>query len=286
MMLAALFGGTLLIVGLWGAHWIAGLLSVVFGMVFWLIARAQHSSEKQRKEIARKLKKRNRQKTKYTKKLKRLTRQQGEIISAISHEFKNPIAAIIGYTQTVYDDPDLPPELRQKFLDKVIRNSQRISDMIDRLALSITFENNTLDLQKEPFDMGILLDEVTDNLRQKYPDRTLRLLRQSITIEADRMLFWQVVSNLLDNALKYSEDDVTVRLLDGRFEVVDHGIGIAPDEVSKVTQRFFRSDARSWDNSMGVGLFIVEYILRLHDTRLEIDTTPGEGSTFGFVLPV
>jgi signal transduction histidine kinase len=284
--LLGLLGIALVGVCVQGQYGIALFLAVVFGAVIWLFVHEKRTLEAQKNRIEKKLKKRNRQKTKYTKKLQRLTQQQGEIISAISHEFKNPIAAIIGYAQTVRDDAGLPPHLRQKFLDKVIRNSERISEMIDRLSLAITVENRTLQPQKEPFDMAVLIEEVADSLRQKYPNRTLQISAKPTPIEADRTMLWHVVINLIDNALKYSEEVVDIHLEKGHFSVTDRGIGIAPEKRGKITQRFFRADTRSWDNSMGVGLFIVEYLLKLHDTRLEIKTTPGEGSVFGFALQV
>ncbi len=243
-----------------------------------------HAIARQITKVAAKLKKRDRQKAKYTKKLKHLTQQQGEIISAISHEFKNPVAAIIGYATTIHDDPDLTPELRGKFLEKVISNSRRINDMIDRLSLAIKFENNALEPRMETFDLSLLLDEIVENLQQKYPDRVLKVEREPVRVTADRMMMAQVLSNLIDNALKYSEDEVLARLTSTHFEVTDQGIGIAPESFSRITERFYRADTQSWDNSIGVGLFIVDYILRLHHTELQIGSVPGLGSTFGFTL--
>jgi signal transduction histidine kinase len=236
------------------------------------------------KRVATKLEKRDRQKSKYTKKLKRLTRQQSEIISAISHEFKNPVAAIIGYAQTIQDDPDLPPGLRQKFLTKIIQNGERISDLIDRLSLAIKMDVHTLTLDKKPFDMAPLIEEAVDAQRKKYPNRTLQIETEPTEVTGDRMLFWYAISNLIDNALKYSDATVVVRLHAGHFAVTDRGAGIPPHLQKKITQRFFRANSHAWDNSLGVGLFIVTYILRLHGLALQIESLPGSGSTFGFDL--
>ena len=282
-MLLGLFGATLLATVLGGFYPMAGALMMVFGTATWIVFRAQRAREEEAAQITKKLKKRNRQKSKYTKKLKRLTQQQGEIISAISHEFKNPIAAIIGYAQTIHDDPDLSPELRQKFLDKVIRNTQRISEMIDRLSLAIKFENNALEPRKESFDMATLLEEIVDNLRQKYPDRALIIHQTSAPTHADRMMLSQVLSNLIDNALKYSEEVVEVQLTPDTFRVTDYGIGIDSAAIDKITRRFYRADTQSWDNSIGVGLFIVEYILRLHHTTLQIESAPAKAQFLGSI---
>ena len=99
------------------------------------------SISKQINKVSKKLQKRDRQKAKYTKNLKLLSKKQSDIISAISHEFKNPVAAIMGYTQSVREDKELSENIRDKFLEKVLKNAQKISTMIDRLAMAIKLEN-------------------------------------------------------------------------------------------------------------------------------------------------
>jgi signal transduction histidine kinase len=269
------------VTGIAAAGWIAAL---GLGIVLWRENVRQRRREETLEQLTKKLKKRNRQKNKFTKKLKRLTRQQSEIISAIGHEFKNPVAAIIGYARTLRDDPDVSPDLQAKFLDKVIRNGERIDTMVDRLSLAIRVENGDLPLHKEPFDLRDIVEESIENLRQKYPDRTVKTDLSPVTILADRIMMLHVLGNLLDNALKYSDAPVTVRLTSARLDVIDRGIGIAPDRIDKITRRFYRAHTRSWDNSLGVGLFIVSYLLKRHDARLTIVSTPDEGSRFGFDL--
>jgi len=240
------------------------------------------SISKQIEKVSTKLEKRDRQKTKYTKKLKLLSKKQGDIISAISHEFKNPIAAIMGYTQTVKEDPDLSPEIRDRFLDKVMKNAQKITIMIDRLSLAIKLENENFTPEFSTFKLALLAEEVKETLLQKYPNRHLNLEIEDILIKADRGMFDNLLTNLIENALKYSEEDVLVKTQNGKFIVSDKGIGIAPEDIDKITKRFFRVDSLSWDNSIGVGLYIVKYILKLHGSFLEIESTLGIGSTFGF----
>jgi signal transduction histidine kinase len=86
----------------------------------------------------------------------------------------------------------------------------------------------------------------------------------------------------MDNALKYSKSDVVVALEGQRLLVKDSGIGIKEDELQKVTSKFYRVDKNSWDNSMGLGLAMVTYTLKLLDSSLEIESEFGKGSTFGF----
>ncbi len=235
-------------------------------------------------KVAKKLAKRERQKAKYTKKLKTLTQRQSDIIGAISHEFKNPVAAVMGYAQTLQEGQNIDPEIRRRFLDKIHANAEKISHMIDRLALAIKLENRTFTLRKSRFRLGEIAQSVRETLLQKYPGRNIRLECGPEEIVADRDMLEQVLMNLTENALKYSEDDVILRCDGQRVEVIDHGEGIDSEELEKITKKFYRVDRHSWNNSIGVGLYIVKYILQLHETELEIRSVPGEGSVFGFSL--
>jgi len=237
---------------------------------------------RQVKKVSKKLQKRDRQKAKYTKNLKMLSKKQSDIISAISHEFKNPIAAITGYAQTIREDRNLNSAIRDRFLEKVLSNARKISVMIDRLALAIKLENENFSPDYSTFSLLKMVEDVKEDLLQKYRDREIVIDVEDVTIRGDRAMFNNLLTNLIENALKYSEEEVEVRLREGRVEVIDSGIGIAPEYLESITKRFFRVDALSWDNSIGVGLYIVKYILKLHNSYLEIESTPGKGSKFWF----
>ena len=239
---------------------------------------------KQIAQVSGKLKKRDRQKAKYTKNLKILSKKQSDIISAISHEFKNPIAAIMGYAQTVQEDENLSPDLKDKFLKKVISNANKISHMIDRLAMAIKLENDSFKLEYTEFKILPLIQETKDMLLQKYTNREIILEVEDVVIKADKSMFEHLLTNLIENALKYSEEEVVVRVKDGVLEVVDSGIGIKHEDIENITKRFYRVDSLSWDNSIGVGLYIVKYILKIHGSELKIKSQEGVGSTFYFDL--
>ena len=231
-------------------------------------------------------KKREEIKQRYNAKLKLKNRQRADMLSAIAHEFRNPVAAIMGYAQTLVDEPDLPEALRMKFLDKIYSNGEKIESLLSRLVLWNKFESGEATLHTSRFDFSELIEETAANLQEKYKDRTIRIETSgSCVVEADRTLMEVVLKNLIENALKYSDDEVRVRLRDGEVAVIDKGVGIAPEEIEKVTKKFYRSSVHSWDNSMGLGLSIVKTILKLHGTRLSIESTPSEGSTFAFHLP-
>lgn len=236
------------------------------------------------KNLVKKLNNRDKQKRKHTAKLRLINKQQNDILSAISHEFKNPIAAIMGYAETLHDDLSLDPKIREKFLDKILSNTHRVTLMLDRLALSVKLENNDLSIKPSLFDMAEVCMDSISILQAKYSDRSIRYEGSSTTVFADKTMIELILTNLIDNALKYSEEEVTVSLTDTAISISDKGIGIAPSELDKITSKFYRVQKNRWDNSMGLGLSIVSYILKLHDSELDIKSTQGVGSTFSFSL--
>jgi signal transduction histidine kinase len=236
------------------------------------------------KKLAKRLEKRAKQKRKYTAKIKLISKQKSDIISAISHEFKNPIAAVIGYAQTLNEDEGIGVKIRKRFLEKILKNSQKISDMIDRLSLASKLESGDLPFQVGEFDFDELVQEAVSSFRISEPSRLITYEGEKTVIKADAQMMEIVVSNLISNALKYSEDAVHVKLQDGIFCVIDRGIGIAENEIDKITDKFYRVEGRSWDNSLGLGLTFVSYILKMHGLELKIESKIGEGSTFCFSL--
>jgi signal transduction histidine kinase len=232
----------------------------------------------------KKLSNREKQKRKYTAKLRLMNKQRNDILSSISHEFKNPIASIIGYSQTLQEDPDVNIKIREKFLAKIISNGEKISKMLDRLALSVKLDNNDLNINKSEFDLKMLCEEVVVNLKSKYKDREIILNAEETVIYADKTMIELVLINLIDNALKYSNAAVYVILKGDVLSVKDKGIGIKAEHIDLVTSKFYRVEKNSWDNSMGIGLSMVSYILKVHDSLLEINSEFAKGSVFGFSL--
>jgi len=227
-------------------------------------------------------KKREDAKQRYNAKLKLKNRQRGDMISAIAHEFRNPIASIMGYAQTLEDDKDIPSNLQEKFLNKIYNNGTKIEALLSRLVLWNKFESGEATLHPSSFDMCTLIQEVKRSLEDKYPTRQIVIDAESYVLEADRTLLEIVMKNLIENALKYSKDEVRVSMKEGCIAIHDKGAGISVEDIGKITKKFYRSGTHTWDNSMGLGLSIVKSILSLHQSKLIITSKEHEGSIFSF----
>ena len=214
---------------------------------------------------------------KENKKLKFQNSFKDDIISAISHEFKNPISIINGYIETILTS-SLPKELEEKFLTKIHKNTLRLTALIDKLYLITKIENKKLRIQKSVFRF----DEAINEVLASFDENRIKTNLLPIKIKADKNLIQIVVSNLISNALKYSKKEVEINLNEKYFEVIDKGQGIDEKNLHLIKEKFFRIAKNDWDNSLGLGLYIVEKILKLHHTNLEIKSEVKKGSRFYF----
>jgi len=234
--------------------------------------------------VLKSAKKREDTKQRYNAKLKLKNRQRADMISAIAHEFRNPIASIMGYAQTLEEDKEIPTALQDKFLHKIYNNGVKIEDLLSRLVLWNKFESGEASMHSSQFDIYALTEDVKMTLSEKYPQREIVVLGKSRRVEGDRTLIEVVLKNLIENALKYSKEEVVVHIESNDISVVDKGVGISSSDISKVTKKFYRSGTHSWDNSMGLGLSIVKSVLALHNSELKIESEEEKGSRFSFSL--
>ncbi len=232
---------------------------------------------KNEKEEIEKLKSELKKLKKENKKLKIQNSFKDDVISAISHEFKNPISIINGYIETILNS-NLPPHLQIKFLQKIHNNTLRLSELIDRLYLITKIENQKLKIKKEKFRLDLAIKEVAES----FDENRINLNLIPLTVKADKNLIQIVIYNLISNAIKYSKGKIDINLNNKYFEVIDKGIGIAEKNLEMIKEKFFRVAKNDWDNSLGLGLYIVEKILKFHNTHLEIESKIKKGSKFYF----
>ena len=234
--------------------------------------------------VSQNLAKKDKQKSKYTAKLKLSNRQKDDIISAISHEFKNPIAVISGYAQTLLEDRDINPKIQDKFLTKIFSNSSKLTNMIDRLRLLIKLEEGKHPFKFREINMGILIDDIIDDLKLTYQNREINFKLDDTKIDVDETMITIAISNIIENALKYSQDNIDIELNNKSLTIIDSGIGIKESDIPKIINKFYRVSNNGWNNSLGVGLSLVKNILELHKFKLEIRSIENKGSIFKIIF--
>ncbi len=225
--------------------------------------------------------------------LERLTRLQSEFIGNVSHEVRNPIFAISGYLEAL-GSPTLGDAQRKRYAEKGLINLQRLSNLFDDLIEIARLEYREDLIKRKVFDLRELVDEVVDMLRPKAAKKglTLEIDNPEIHVRADRARIRQVLVNLIDNAIAYTDDGsvrcrIRRRLDKVRIEVVDTGRGIDEQHLERIFERFYRVDPdRSRESGgTGLGLSIVKQILHAHGEQIHVESTKGRGTRFWFELP-
>lgn len=221
-----------------------------------------------------------------------------EFLSNISHEFKTPLFAIQGYIETLQDGLIEDDTATSKlFLDKASKNIDRLTYLIHDLDEISKLETGKIRLNMEKFDINSLILETKDQLVDKAKLHQIQIVFGTKTntplyVKGDRQKVQQVLVNLIDNSIKYGKEGgkTTINvfhLLDQvLIEVTDNGYGIEEKNVSRVFERFYRTDkSRSRDQGgSGLGLSIVKHIIEAHEQTVNARSTEGVGSTFGFTL--
>jgi len=230
--------------------------------------------------------------------LKNQEKFRREFLSNISHEFKTPLFAIQGYVETLQDGLiDDDPEMAKGFLEKASKNLDRLSYLIHDLDEISKLESGRISLNIEKFDIVELIKETIENLDDKAKSQKITLVfkqkyQNVCFVKADRKKIQQVLTNLIDNSIKYgmAGGDTDVRIFplfeQVLIEVTDNGQGIEEKNLSRVFERFFRTDkSRSRGiGGSGLGLAIVKHIIEAHQQNVNVRSTEGIGTTFGFTL--
>ncbi|MBN1517422.1 HAMP domain-containing protein [Candidatus Sumerlaeota bacterium] len=230
--------------------------------------------------------------------LHRLETVRREFVANASHELKTPITAIRGLVETLIDDKELEPEQRDRFLEKIKDQSLRLSSIVTDLLTLSRLESDGNQSAKATFDLRDVVIASVKDFMLISEERGIALETQlpDVPLETmgDEEALCQVVSNLLDNALKYTPENgrVWARLERrddyGVIEVQDTGIGIEPKDRNRIFERFYRVDkARSRElGGTGLGLSIVKHIALSHGGHVTVDSDPGMGSVFRVFIPL
>ncbi len=224
-----------------------------------------------------------------------LNRMKGEFVAVVSHELRTPVTALIGYAKTLQNDEFADdPDIREEFLERMVRQGDRLLRLVENLLTASRIENRQLPLAIGRVLFEDLAREVAEGLAVDEGRITIDVPADLPVLHTDRQLLGRVIQNLLDNALKYSGDDsacdLGARAAGDRvvFWVRDRGVGIPPDELPRIFDRFYQVDSSSTRSfrGAGLGLSLVKDLLQHLGGSIEVESTPNEGSRFTVTLPV
>jgi signal transduction histidine kinase len=223
---------------------------------------------------------------------------QVDFVANVSHELRTPLTAVKGLVETLRDGAVDDPQVRDRFLETVEGETDRLIRLVNDLLILSRIDSEALDLQREPVDLAHLAQATATKLEPQADARQVALRVEARPRTpfawADPDRIEQVLVNLLDNAIKYSYpgSTVTTRVDEGsdgmaRVEVQDQGIGIPPEDLPRIGERFYRADkARSRaEGGSGLGLAIAQALVEVHGGHLGLESEEGQGTRVTFTLP-
>lgn len=236
-------------------------------------------------------------KTRELNKQKKHEQFRKEFLGNVFHELKAPVFNLQGYLETLADGGINDEKINTRFLKKASKNVNRMAEIVDDLQMISNLEDGSFALAEDKFDITSLVMEVIDLMEVRAKKKKISIsLKEGcdkpFIVQGDREMIQQVLNNLITNSIKYGKENgkTQVGIYDMNenvlIEVSDNGIGIETKHLPRIFERFYRIDkARSREaGGTGLGLSIVKHIIEAHGQTVNVRSTPGTGSTFGFTL--
>ena len=225
-----------------------------------------------------------------------LNRLKTEFIANISHEFRTTLASIIGFSETIESDPNLPDEMKKEFNRIIMSESKRLAKLINDVLDASRMEDGKIIINKTILDILKLVQEVVDVNYQSASGKKITLSydhpQENVFIEVDRESIFRAISALVSNAIKFTGENGRVKIvvnnLSREVEIIisDTGIGIADGDLPHIFQKFYRISRPRGDlTDSGVGLVFVKQIIDLHKGLITVQSELGSGTTFLVKLP-
>jgi len=225
--------------------------------------------------------------------LRRLERVREEYTSLISHDLRGPLAAVLSFAsllQRVLEDTGQADDALSA--GRIVQNARRMDSMIADLLDANRVHGHPGELRLEACDLGKLVTDLIERMDDVQRARVeIESDGSTLPVLADPDRLERAVGNLLANALKYSPPDRPVRVRlqrtdhDVQLDVIDRGVGIPPEDLTRVFDRYYRSSTGRSQRGLGLGLYIASLIVQGHGGRLWVRSAVGEGSTFSVAIP-
>ena len=218
-----------------------------------------------------------------------------ELTQNIAHELKTPVASILGYTDTILDDPQMPSETQRQFIERTNAQAQRLTSLLQDISTLNRMDYAAHQLTMERTDVSSIVSDIVQETAIALEKRHMRLnncLPQHIVIKGNPSLIYSIFRNLVDNAINYAGEgatiDISAEQMDDNwtFRFSDNGVGIAPEHLPRIFERFYRID-KSRSRSIGgtgLGLAIVKNAVLLHGGQISAKNVVGGGLQFDFIL--
>lgn len=228
--------------------------------------------------------------------IEHLEKVRQEFLSNVSHELRTPLTSIIAFVETLEDGAIDDKANNQRFLSVIRKNAERMHHLIDDILELSSIEAGTILIEQKNVAVANLVDDIFVNLSGKAESRNVKLqnnVEEAKTVWADKARLEQMLTNLIDNAVKFNREGGTVEvsLSEGDktnlISVSDAGEGISSEHLPRLFERFYRTDrARSREiGGTGLGLAIVKHLARLHEGEVSVSSIVEKGSTFTIELP-
>ncbi len=230
--------------------------------------------------------------------LRQMEEIRRDFVANVSHELRTPLSIFRGYLETLLDDPHQPPGELLRILEVMERHSDRLYALVEDVLSLARLESPAAELDLSEISLAEFLQEILRDWEKRLEVKQLKS-RLDVPLdlpklEADESRLQEIIYNLLDNAVKYSQPSGVITLraaLEGdgvRISVSDEGIGIRENDLPRIFERFYRADkARSRElGGTGLGLSIVKHIAQLHGGTAQAQSEPGKGTTISVVLPL
>jgi two-component system, OmpR family, phosphate regulon sensor histidine kinase PhoR len=227
--------------------------------------------------------------------LERLQRMRSQFLANVSHELRTPIFSIQGYLETLLNGAIDDQKVNKHFLEKANQNTVNLSNLLNDLIDISMIESGEMRMSYRYFDINVFIKSFLSEFTPMANEKNIQLIfspaKEGLQVFGDKEKIRQVFVNLFQNAIKYTDEGSIEILLNEEKKFVniaikDTGIGIPEEDLTRVFERFYRVDkARSRAvGGTGLGLAIVKHIIEAHNSKIMVQSKPGEGSTFSFKL--